>query len=182
MRDLLLWAGVVLRTSNMKIPRRRLADYVKKCTKKRAARAALLFFPFSQSNISFVALSLLLPSSFLKLHKMRWGAAVVLTRQIRDFQHARRQQQWQHHKYLIWLVQWWKTSVLHVRYVHIRTITCRLLQNNNVKLPDSRFWRRTMSTKKKKILYSLYLFQLRSPWSNCSVLCQHCQQNGIIAK
>ena len=71
MRDLLLWAGVVLRTSNMKIPRRRLADYVKKCTKKRAARAALLFFPFSQSNISFVALSLLLPSSFLKLHKMR---------------------------------------------------------------------------------------------------------------
>ena len=28
----------------MKISRRRLADYVKKCTKKRAARAARLFF------------------------------------------------------------------------------------------------------------------------------------------
>ena len=42
--DLLLWARVVVRTSSMKISRRRLADYVKNCTKKPAARAARLFF------------------------------------------------------------------------------------------------------------------------------------------
>ena len=35
---------VVVRTSNLKTSRRRLAEYVKKCTKKRAARAARLFF------------------------------------------------------------------------------------------------------------------------------------------
>ena len=42
MKDLLLQARVVVRTLNMKISRRRLADYVK--TKERAARAARLFF------------------------------------------------------------------------------------------------------------------------------------------
>ena len=44
MKDLLLRACIVVRTSNMKISRRRLADYVKNCTKKHAARAARLFF------------------------------------------------------------------------------------------------------------------------------------------
>ena len=44
MKDFLLVARIVVRTSNMKISRRRLADYVKNCTKKRAARAARLFF------------------------------------------------------------------------------------------------------------------------------------------
>ena len=44
MKNLLLRACVVVRTSNMKISRRPLADYVKNCTKKRAARAARLFF------------------------------------------------------------------------------------------------------------------------------------------
>ena len=44
MKDLLLRASVVIRTSNMKISSRRLADYVKHSTKKRAARAARLFF------------------------------------------------------------------------------------------------------------------------------------------
>jgi len=44
MKDLLQRTRVVVRTSNMKISRRRLADYVKICTKKRAARAARLFF------------------------------------------------------------------------------------------------------------------------------------------
>ena len=44
MKDLLLRASVVVRTSNMKNSRRRLADFVKHCTKKRAARAARLFF------------------------------------------------------------------------------------------------------------------------------------------
>ena len=39
----------------------------KHCTKKRAARAARLFFLFNQSNHWFVALSLTLPSSDLKL-------------------------------------------------------------------------------------------------------------------
>ena len=46
MKDLLLRAPVVVRTSNMKISRRRLADYqnIDQKTEKRAARAALLFF------------------------------------------------------------------------------------------------------------------------------------------
>jgi len=42
--NLLLRARVVVRTSKLKIPRRRLADYVKNCTKKRLALAARLFF------------------------------------------------------------------------------------------------------------------------------------------
>ena len=46
MKDLLLRARVVLRTSKMRISRRRLADYVKNCTKKRASRAARLFLLF----------------------------------------------------------------------------------------------------------------------------------------
>ena len=54
MKDFLLWARVVGRTSNMKISRRRLADYVKNCTKKRAARAARLFFPHSQPIILLI--------------------------------------------------------------------------------------------------------------------------------
>ena len=41
--NLLLRAHVVVRTSSTKIPRRHLTDYVKNCTKKRAARAARLF-------------------------------------------------------------------------------------------------------------------------------------------
>ena len=53
MKDLLLRASVVFRTSNMKISRSHLEDYgkiviwktmAKHCTKKRAARAARLFF------------------------------------------------------------------------------------------------------------------------------------------
>ena len=44
MKGLLLRVRVVVRTSKMKISRRHLVDYVKNCTKKRAARAARLFF------------------------------------------------------------------------------------------------------------------------------------------
>ena len=44
MKDLLLWALVVVRTSKMKISRPRLADHVKKLHQKHAARAARLFF------------------------------------------------------------------------------------------------------------------------------------------
>ena len=43
MNVLLLRARVVVRTSKIKISRRHLADYVKICTKKRAAHAARLF-------------------------------------------------------------------------------------------------------------------------------------------
>ena len=43
MKDLLLRAGVVVRTSIVKISRRRQTTS-KDCTKKRAARAARLFF------------------------------------------------------------------------------------------------------------------------------------------
>ena len=46
MKGLLLRAHFVGRTTNMKISRCRLADYVKICTKKHAARAARLFFLF----------------------------------------------------------------------------------------------------------------------------------------
>jgi len=44
MKGLLVRVRVVVRTSKMKISRRHLVDYVKNCTKKRAARAARLFF------------------------------------------------------------------------------------------------------------------------------------------
>ena len=44
MKDLLRRARAVVTTSNMKISRRRLADYVKTLHKKRAARAARLSF------------------------------------------------------------------------------------------------------------------------------------------
>ena len=45
MKDLLLLeAGVIVSTSNMKNARRYLAEYVINCGKKRTARAAILFF------------------------------------------------------------------------------------------------------------------------------------------
>ena len=44
MKDLLLRARVVVTTSNIKISGCLFADYVKECTKKRAARAVRLFF------------------------------------------------------------------------------------------------------------------------------------------
>ena len=45
MKDLPLRAGVVVRNSKIKISRRHyLAHYKKNCTKKRAARAAWLFY------------------------------------------------------------------------------------------------------------------------------------------
>ena len=43
MKDLLLRARAVVRTSTMKISRRRLADFVKTLHQKRAARAARFF-------------------------------------------------------------------------------------------------------------------------------------------
>ena len=51
-------ARVVVRTANMRISRRHLADYVKKLHKKRATRAARSFFFINQLNLSFVTLSL----------------------------------------------------------------------------------------------------------------------------
>ena len=68
MKDLLLNARVVPRTSNWKFHIVIWQTTSKNCNKKRAARAAQLFFSsFNQSNHWFVALSLPLPSSFLKL-------------------------------------------------------------------------------------------------------------------
>ena len=68
MKDLLLWAPVAVRTSNMKISRRRLADYVKTLHKKACRTCStIIFFSFNQWNHWFVALSLTLPSSNLKL-------------------------------------------------------------------------------------------------------------------
>ena len=50
MEDLLLRARCVVRTSKMKISRRRLSNCVKICTKKRAARTARLFFLFQRQR------------------------------------------------------------------------------------------------------------------------------------
>ena len=44
MKDLLQRTRVVVGVLNMQISRRHLTDYVKNCTKKRAVRAARLFF------------------------------------------------------------------------------------------------------------------------------------------
>ena len=44
-------ADLRCRQNNMKISRRSLADYVKNCTKNRAARAARLFFPHPTNQI-----------------------------------------------------------------------------------------------------------------------------------
>ena len=44
MKDLLLRTRFAVGVLNMQISRRHLEDYVKNCTKKRAARAARLFF------------------------------------------------------------------------------------------------------------------------------------------
>ena len=54
MKNLSLRACGVVRTSNMKISRRPLADYVKNCTKKRAARATRLFFSHSTNQITYL--------------------------------------------------------------------------------------------------------------------------------
>ena len=65
MKGLLLRAHIGVRTSKMKISRRHLADYVKNCTKKRAAR---LFSPNSTNQIiDFITMSMPFPLSFLKL-------------------------------------------------------------------------------------------------------------------
>ena len=55
MKYLLLHSRVAVKASNMKISRLRLADCVKNCTKKRAARAARLFFPIQSIILLFSA-------------------------------------------------------------------------------------------------------------------------------
>ena len=63
---------VVVRTSkNRNISRLRLPDYVKHCTKKRAARAARLFF-LGQSSISLIyGVNIVSDSSKMKEKKRR---------------------------------------------------------------------------------------------------------------
>ena len=53
MKDSPLQARVVVRTSNMKISRRHLADTSKNCTTRRAARAARLFSPIQPMKSLF---------------------------------------------------------------------------------------------------------------------------------
>ena len=66
MKDLLLRARVVFRTSKLKISRRRLADYVKKIAPKSVPLEQHDYSSsFNQSNHRLLSLSL--PSSFLKL-------------------------------------------------------------------------------------------------------------------
>ena len=63
-KDLLLGARVVARTSNMKISRRRLADYVKILHQKACGTCSTIIFLHSTNQI--IDLSLTLPSSNLK--------------------------------------------------------------------------------------------------------------------
>ena len=64
MKDFLRRACVVVRTSNMKNLCRRLADYVKKnCTKKRAARAARLFFLIQPFKLLICGVIVAVPDS-----------------------------------------------------------------------------------------------------------------------
>ena len=50
MKDLLLWVRVVMRTSEMKIWRRRLADYVKKLHQKACRACSTIIFPRSTNQ------------------------------------------------------------------------------------------------------------------------------------
>ena len=50
MNDLLLWVRVVMRTSEMKIWRRRLADYVKKLHQKACRACTTIIFPRSTNQ------------------------------------------------------------------------------------------------------------------------------------
>ena len=70
MKDLLHRARVVVRTSNMKISRRRLADY----TKKRATRAARLFFFIQPIKSLICAVDVAVVKSLreLKQPRRRW--------------------------------------------------------------------------------------------------------------
>ena len=67
MKGLLLRARAVVRTSKMKISRRHLADYVKTAPESVPHEQHDYFSSFNQSNHLFVASSLPLLSSFLKL-------------------------------------------------------------------------------------------------------------------
>ena len=51
MKDLLLWALVAVGNSNMNIPRRRLADYVKKLHQKTCSTCNTIIFPHSSNQI-----------------------------------------------------------------------------------------------------------------------------------
>ena len=58
----------------------------------------------------------------------------------REFKIWRRQRQRQHHKSIIWLVEWKKIIVLHVHYA-FGAMFWRSLPNDNVKFSYLRFWR-----------------------------------------
>ena len=64
--SLLPRARIVVRTSKMKIPRRHLSDYVNNCTRKRAARAARVFFliELMKSLISGLGVAVVIPKLF----------------------------------------------------------------------------------------------------------------------
>ena len=50
MKDLMLWVRVVMRTSEMKTWRRRLADYVKKLNQKECRANSTIIFPRSTNQ------------------------------------------------------------------------------------------------------------------------------------
>ena len=108
MRDLLLQTRVVVRSSNVKISRRRLADYVKTLHQK-ACRTVIFLHPTNQ---------------IIDL----WRCRRCCRRQILNS------------LWLIWLVEWGKIIVLHVRHAFWYNVWCSQ-PNDNLKFSYLRFWR-----------------------------------------
>ena len=97
MKDLLLRARVVVKTSNMKISRRHLPDYVKTLHPKACCTCSTNIFLHSTNQI------------------IDCGVVddVAVVKSKRNFIHQWRERQRQRHKLRIWLVERVKISVLH---------------------------------------------------------------------
>ena len=117
MKDVLLRARVVVRTSNTKISRRHLADYVKTLHQK-ACSTSTMIFPCSTNHIVDL-----------------WRCRCRVTREFKTWRWQR-----QRHKAMIWLVEWRKIIVLQVRHA-FGAMFWRSLPNDDVKFSYLRFWR-----------------------------------------
>ena len=84
MKDLLLQVRVVVRTSNIKIPRRRLVDCVKNLNQKACRTWSTIFFPYSTNQ---------------SIRWWRWRCRRHFYRNIRELKQPRRQRQQKPHKF-----------------------------------------------------------------------------------
>ena len=105
MKNLSLWACAVVRVSNMKISRSRLADYVKTFHQKVCCTCRNVIFPHSTNQIS----DLWCCGGRCRRHFL--NSLIAMGRQ-------RKQQR---HKLMIWLVEWGRITVLHVQHVWCMT-------------------------------------------------------------